>query len=216
MRNGVLAAALLIAAATPAAAQSTGDAAAGRWLAEEFGCNSCHGLMTASGLPAPHIAGQKKDYLARQMEAFRRPMAQTPSPYKIVERSHPLMSSWARPLDDAKTRNLAEYFATLPCVPKRAFGETQVPRPALIERCQFCHGETGASPYAGYPNIGGQKKAYLVQQLRAFRRAAGHASSVIRKEKDERFHRLMAPGVYDLKDNDIEAVAEYYSRQSCQ
>jgi len=215
VRTGLSIPVSVVVAAILAAPPARGDAAAGRWLAEEFGCNSCHGLMTDSGVPAPHLAGQKRAYLARQMESFRERRAKTPSPAKVIEREHPMMSSWARPLDDTKINNLAEYFAGLPCVPRRGFAETQVSRPTLVERCQFCHGEAGVTPYVGYPNIGGQKKPYLVRQLRAFRESADHGGAVIGKSKDERFHRMMAPSIYDLRDDEIEALAEYYSRQSC-
>jgi len=202
------------AATGPAAA--AGDAAAGRWMAEEFSCNSCHGLMTDGDAAAPHIAGQKKDYLARQLAAFREPRAKTPGPFKVFERDHPVMTAWTRPLTDAGIEDLSEYFAGLPCVPKRAFAETQMPRPQLVDRCRFCHGETGVNPYVGYPNIGGQKKSYLVRQLLAFRKSADHGGAVVKKTKDERFHRMMAPSVYDIKDGEIAALSEYYSKQSCQ
>ncbi|MGH6660211.1 MAG: c-type cytochrome [Rhodospirillales bacterium] len=202
-----------VAATGPVAA--AGDAAAGRWLAEEFGCNSCHGLTTDGDAAAPHIAGQKKDYLARQLHAFREARAKTPGPYKVFERDHPVMTTWTRPLTDTGVDDLSEYFAGLPCVPRRSYSETQAPRPPLVDRCRFCHGETGVNPYVGYPNIGGQKKTYLVRQLLAFRKSADHGGAVIKKNKDERFHRMMAPSVYDLKDDEIETLAEYYSRQSC-
>lgn len=212
----IIGAALLIIVAAPAGrAAAQGDAVAGRWLAEEFACNSCHGLMTKGNAAAPHIAGQKKDYLARQLQAFREPRAKTPGPYKVFERDHPLMTSWARPLNDASIEDLSEYFAGLPCVPRRSYAETQVPRPPLVDRCRFCHGETGVNPYLGYPNVGGQKKPYLVRQLLAFRKSADHGGAVIRKSKDERFHRMMEPSIYDLEDGEIEALAEYYSKQSC-
>lgn len=209
------AAALIIIAAPAGPAAAEGDPAAGRRLAEEFACNSCHGLMTGAEEIAPHLAGQKKDYLARQLQAFREPRAKTPGPYKVIERDHPVITSWMRPLDDEDVEDLSEYFAGLPCVPRRKYSETQVPRPPLVDRCRFCHGETGVNPYLGYPNIGGQKKTYLVRQLLAFRKSADHGGAVIKKSKDERFHRMMAPSVYDLEDGEIEVLAEYYSKQSC-
>jgi len=211
----IAAAALLVVAAPAGRAAAAGDPTAGRRLADQFACNGCHGLMTGADEIAPHLAGQKKDYLSRQLQAFREPRAKTPGPYKVIERDHPVMTSWERPLSDARIEDLSEYFAGLPCVPRRSYFETQVRRPPLVDRCRFCHGETGVNPYVGYPNIGGQKKPYLVRQLWAFRKSADHGDAVIKKSKDERFHRMMAPAVYDLKDDEIEALAEYYSRQSC-
>lgn len=212
----IVGAAALVTVAVPAGpAAAEGDPAAGRRLAEELACNSCHGLMTGAEEIAPHLAGQKKDYMARQLQTFREPRAKTPGPYKVIERDHPVITSWMRPLDDKDIENLSEYFAGLPCVPRRKYSETQVPRPPLVERCRFCHGETGVNPYLGYPNIGGQKKTYLVRQLLAFRKSADHGGAVIKKSKDERFHRMMAPSIYDLEDGEIKALAEYYSKQSC-
>lgn len=198
-------------------AEPLGDPAAGRWAAQEFACGACHDPLAKDAPPnVPSIDGQKKAYLLRQMTAFRETRPATPGPYKSIERRHPKMDTWLKPLSEAQIVNLAEYFASLPCVPRRTFAEADVPRPALLQRCQFCHGDRGVNPYTGYPNIGGQNRAYLIEQLKAFRASANHGNVEIGKIKDERFHRTMEPSAYDLTDRDIEDIADYYSKQSCQ
>lgn len=79
--------------------------------------------------------------------------------------------------------------------------------------CIF-HGQYGVNPYTAYPNIAGQKKIYLIEQLMAFRDSALHGRKKNRKNK--RFHRTMSPAVIDLSNKEIEDVADYYSKQSCE
>jgi len=67
--------------------------------------------------------------------------------------------------------------------------------------CAACHGPAGDAPIApNFPNLAGLRKEYIVKQLNDF--ATG-------KRKND----MMAPIVADLKPEDIEAVAEYFSRQ---
>lgn len=64
-----------------------------------------------------------------------------------------------------------------------------------------CHGLTGKSPGAQWPNLAGQNKEYLAIQLKAFR-------------DGKRKNTSMTPFVADLTDEDIDALVEYYaSRQ---
>lgn len=222
MRRGLfalsLAGATILAAGVPAQTiLAPGDAAAGRRLAAERNCTTCHdptGIADHSA--APYILGQKREYLVRQMIEFRERRAKTPGPYKTAERTHPIMDPKTTPLTDFEIVDLAEYYAGLPCVPHRTFAEADLPWPPLLHRCRFCHGDRGATPYPGYPNIGGQKRDYLVRQLREFRESANHGTIAMSKQKDERFHRTMAPSVYQIGDDEIAALADYYSKQSCQ
>lgn len=119
----------------------------------------------------------------------------------------------ASTLSDADAADLAEYFANLPCSPRRTGGPDLSEAPAEIQRCTYCHGTTGATPYNIVPNIGGQKKEYLIRQLADFRTSALATEA---PPDYERFHRMMAPSVFDLGDAEIEGLADYYSRQSCQ
>ena len=64
--------------------------------------------------------------------------------------------------------------------------------------CAACHGQNGISGNDIWPNLAGQKKGYLVKQLKAFRDGTRNDPS-------------MAPMVKPLSDTDIENLAEYYS-----
>lgn len=76
-----------------------GDAAAGK--AKAAVCAACHGVAGISPQPLwPNIAGQKEQYIAKQLKAF-----------KDGTRKDPLMSSQAAALTDDDMANLAAYFS---------------------------------------------------------------------------------------------------------
>ena len=64
--------------------------------------------------------------------------------------------------------------------------------------CAACHGPAGISPADIWPNLAGQKEAYLAKQIKAFR-------------DGERIDLTMAPMVANLSDEDIADLAAYYS-----
>lgn len=67
--------------------------------------------------------------------------------------------------------------------------------------CASCHGANGISITPIYPNLAGQKEAYLVSSIKAYRdgiRKGGNAA-------------LMTPMVAALTDDDIANLAAYYS-----
>lgn len=64
--------------------------------------------------------------------------------------------------------------------------------------CAACHGATGISAVPMYPNLAGQKEAYIVKQIKDFK-------SGMRKDP------VMAPMAMGLSDDDIADVAAYYS-----
>ncbi len=80
---------------------AAGDAAAGK--AKAATCSGCHG---ANGISAnnlwPNLKGQKADYLAKQLKAFR-----------DGQRQDPMMSGMAKGLSDADIANVAAYYASL-------------------------------------------------------------------------------------------------------
>lgn len=71
---------------------------------------------------------------------------------------------------------------------------------ALVRTCTSCHGPKGLSSSSQWPNLAGQKAGYLADQIKAFRDG---------KRKDT----LMAPMVRSLSDQDITALASYFSQQ---
>ena len=76
-----------------------GDAAAGK--AKSAICASCHGPSGVSSNPLwPNLAGQKEQYLAKQIKAFR-----------DGERKDPMMAPMVAALSDDDIANLAAYYA---------------------------------------------------------------------------------------------------------
>lgn len=64
--------------------------------------------------------------------------------------------------------------------------------------CAGCHGANGISANPLWPNLAGQKDAYLVKQLKAFRDGT-------------RSDPMMSPMAKPLSDADIENLAAYFS-----
>ena len=70
------------------------------------------------------------------------------------------------------------------------------------ETCALCHGLFGVSHSAKFPNLGGQKKAYIEAQVRAFRE--GHRTND---------GGQMVTIVTELQPEDIPFVADWFSTQ---
>lgn len=64
--------------------------------------------------------------------------------------------------------------------------------------CGACHGAAGVSAVPMYPNLAGQKEAYIVKQLKDFKSG---------NRKDP----VMAPMAMALSDADMANLAAYYS-----
>ena len=70
----------------------------------------------------------------------------------------------------------------------------------LSSRCVSCHGATGISSNPLYPNLAGQKAAYLLKQMRDF-------------QKGDRKDPVMNAMVQGLSEQDMDALAEFYSKK---
>lgn len=73
---------------------------------------------------------------------------------------------------------------------------------AKAAMCVSCHGATGVSAVDMYPNLAGQKAAYLVKALKAYK-------------SGDRNDPTMKGMVGALSDADIENVAAFFASQSC-
>lgn len=101
MKNQIVIAAVLIGMASFGSAVAGGDVAAGK--AKAAVCAACHGANGISNNPLwPNLAGQKEQYLIKQIKAF-----------KSGERKDPLMTPQAAQLSDQDIENLAAYFSSL-------------------------------------------------------------------------------------------------------
>ena len=70
--------------------------------------------------------------------------------------------------------------------------------PAKLALCAACHGKNGVGTQDKYPNLAGQKKAYLVSSMKAYKDGT-------RKNAE------MKPMVAALSPKDIEELAAYFS-----
>jgi len=70
---------------------------------------------------------------------------------------------------------------------------------AKAASCAGCHGAKGISAVPMYPNLAGQKEAYLVKQLKAFKD---------KSRKDPTMNAMAAP----LSDTDMANIAAYFSK----
>jgi cytochrome c553 len=119
-------------------------------------------------------------------------------------------------IDDRDRKALAHYFATLPVKPGKhspgndlelvAKGETMATtgdRSRNVPACLSCHGDRNRNQ--SYPVIDGQPREYLTTQLKLFRD---------RKRGGSGYENLMAAVTERLTDDDIDALAAFFSRSA--
>lgn len=159
------------------------------FAAKSDSCAHCHGTDGNSSSGAyPSLAGQTKEYLIKQINAFRN-----------GERQNSMMSPAARVLSEADVADVAEYFNSQTRV--RSTFKTD---PAIVaagkalaeeKQCIACH-QAGFKGLGEIPRLSRQKQPYIVRQLKAFRDGT-------------RKNEVMAPLAQQLTDEQIEALAQY-------
>jgi len=70
---------------------------------------------------------------------------------------------------------------------------------SLSNRCISCHGNNGIGTKDEYPNLAGQKSAYLFKQMQAF-------------QSGKRSDPIMGAMVKGMSEADLKALADYYSK----
>ncbi len=164
-------------------------------------CTWCHGASAQGYTTAPRLAGQKPDYIERELASF-----------KDHSRDNPLSKQYmwgatAR-LSPQNTREFAHYFAALPAEPANdgngalvAEGKAiydQGIAEANVASCLVCHGPDGEG-FEGIPRLGGLSFTYLKSRL---------------EQWNEGFHASAGPMprvASTLAANEIEAIASYLS-----
>jgi cytochrome c553 len=176
-----------------------GDAARGAALATT--CNNCHGANGVSADAAfPNLAGQNVAALYKQLEDFR-----------SRKRDATVMGVFVDPLSQEDVLNLATYFASL----RNPFAANTEPPGSLdanvrhlivagdpmrgIAPCAACHGPVGLTP--GAPGLRGQQRAYLEEQMQAFKTGRRHND----------ISQQMRSVARQLTEAEIAALAAYYS-----
>lgn len=97
-----------------------------------------------------------------------------------------------------KKQVLALMAASIMAVSVNAVAGDAAAGKAKAATCAACHGMDGISKMPIYPNLKGQKEAYIVKQLKAFRDGA---------RKDPTMNAMAKP----LSDADMDNLAAFYS-----
>ena len=165
-------------------------------------CNWCHGGSAQGYMPAPRLAGQRPQYLEKELADFHARRRDNPF-------SKQYMWGAAAHLSAQTARDLAMYFAMLP--PKAAndgdwesaaLGRTiyQEGMPdSNIVACVVCHGPK-AEGVGAIPRLGGLSSSYLKRRL---------------EQWGEGYHAAAGPPMPhiagNLSPNEIAALASYLS-----
>jgi cytochrome c553 len=161
--------------------------------AKSDSCAHCHGTdgNSSSGL-YPNLAGQNKEYLFRQIMAF-----------KAGTRKNPMMSPTVGILSEQDVQDLADYFSS-----QTMLRGSFKPDPALVEKgrkiaeetqCAACH-LAGFKGLGEVPRLSRQKHTYVIKQLRDYREGIRATDGGV-----------MATTVKTLTDEQIEALGHYLS-----
>ncbi len=182
-----------IAAATLAlvsfAAQADGDIARGAKLA--YTCLGCHGIENYKNAypkySVPKLGGQNQAYIVAAL-----------AEYKAGARWHPTMRGYATELSDQDRADLAAWFNV--AAAKVTSAEPVGTPPEQAATCVACHGKSGVGTMDEYPNLAGQHADYIAQALNDYR---------LGKRKNV----LMQPFAQQLSQDDIHALAKFFSAQ---
>ena len=169
-----------------------GNATAGKGKTEA--CAGCHGNAGVSvGLPGPTLAGQEQAYLIEALTA-----------YKNGRRNNPLMKAMVASASDGDIADIAAYYASLKCdVVLDAAGQAAAVRAAGVSVCTNCHGANGISADHAAPNLAGQSKDYLAGALKSY-------------TSGSRSHAVMSVLIKGMSEAEVEKIAAYYARSTCQ
>lgn len=160
---------ILVLASAGAYAQVTGDAKAGEEKAQT--CMACHGADGIGTAPEnPNLAGQVSGYIADQLAR-----------YKSGQRQHAIMSGMASGLSEQDMADLDAFYSSMDG-PTGAVPEDQAEaarrggelyrggdQSMEIAACMGCHGPSGKGIPTRFPQVAGQKQAYLLSSLQAFK-----------------------------------------------
>ncbi|NQU62177.1 MAG: c-type cytochrome, partial [Rhodospirillales bacterium] len=190
-------------------------------------CMQCHGEQGISVNPMiPNLAGQNKLYLVKQLKEFQAGPLSQGRPSGPAERHSRIMKGQVKNLENNDLWNLASFFSELPACPvngnkvngnkpEREIAERKPPKSA--RQCVECHGPQWRGTATVVPQLGGQKRQYLLRQLYAFRLSPNHPNQNKSpgQAKETRYHFLMSGIAKSLKKAELYELAEYYAEQGC-
>ncbi|MBL4692909.1 MAG: hypothetical protein JKY92_06225 [Magnetovibrio sp.] len=192
-------------------------------------CFSCHGENGISSMPShPSIAGQKGDYIAKKLTAFK--MAGKTHDANLENdiddsvsnkgtrqgrlRADPVMEHMIKGLDSVLIVRVAETVSKLACRKETNRPKSRLyPAPRSVVECIACHGSKGLGKRTDTPVLAGQQRSYLRRQLLLIRETAWGA--LPREGESARAHPIMERQVARLKIQDVDVLAKYYSSLDC-
>jgi cytochrome c553 len=161
-----------------------------RGKAISYTCLGCHGVPgyknAYPNYSVPELKGQHPEYLVSALKE-----------YKSGERSHITMHAQAQELSEQDMTDIAAYFAGTPLPPGHR-DAAQVPQVAGL--CVSCHGADGVGITPLYPTLAGQHSDYIARALDEYQKGA-------------RKNLIMATFVAKLTGEQIDALADYFSKQ---
>ncbi len=182
---------------TPATRELLGRGDAARGATSAAMCNNCHGANGVSTDAAiPNLAGHDAAAVYKQLEDF-----------KNNRRNATVMGVFVAPLSQQQMLDLAAHYAVLAKPPgggtaaavadtvAKTLAEVGAPLRGIAP-CAACHGPMGQTQ--GAPGLRGQQRAYLEQQMQAFKAGNRHNDisaqlrSVARQLSDDEITRLAA------------------------
>jgi len=190
------------------------------WLNRIVGkCAACHSIDDAMYTNiTPLIKGQKKQYMEKQLQAFRDISPKDLEPFQNSMRNDHVMDFALSTFSDEEIAAVVSYFSRLKC-------ETNpTPKASYVQDipCAQCHGEKGISAKDDVPNLAGQSKEYMIAQLKALKKGTLDKNKSLFKKSAlmsgpemGRHHRYMGRWATKLNGDDVTAVAGYYSALPC-
>jgi len=155
-----------------------------------YTCLGCHGVEdyrnAYPNYSVPELRGQHPEYLSAALQEYR-----------DSDRAHMTMHAQATELSDQDIADIAAYFAGKP-LGTDAKPQGDLPEAAKI--CTTCHGVNGVGITPQFPTLAGQHPDYLVQAL-------------IEYKKGGRKNPIMSAQAAQVKDDDMEVIADYFSKQ---
>jgi cytochrome c553 len=160
-----------------------------RGKALSYTCLGCHGVdgykNAYPNYSVPKLEGQHPEYIVAALQEYR-----------SGDRAHLTMHTQASTLSDQDMADIATYFAGKPLTPTNKPAGT-VPQAATL--CVSCHGQDGVGIAPTYPTLAGQHADYLTRALDEYR-------------KGGRKNPIMKGFAGNLKESDIEVIADYFSK----
>src|SRR5215469_11823873 len=176
-------------AAQPVAEPATPDPHHGK--AVSYTCLGCHGIEDYKNAypmySVPELRGQNAEYLVIALHGYR-----------DGDRSHITMHSQTESLSEQDMADVAAYLAGTPL---KAGAKAEGSLPSAAQTCVACHGQDGVAIAPMYPSLAGQHEDYIERALNEYRHGG-------------RKNPIMKQFAGALNDEDVAAIAAYFSRQT--